>query len=269
VVGSYHTELAAYAGLRTGQAHLESLAAIALGAFYGACDVVLSPSPASDERLTQLGIAPERIGRWDRGVDLSRFDPALREPGSLPGKISVLYAGRLTKEKGVELLADAFTAARLREPRLHLVLAGGGPEEERLRERLGEHATFLGWLEGEALARAYASADVFLFASRTDTFGQVILEAQASGLPVVAVDEGGPASLIRAGETGLLAPPDAESLADAVLSLVGSPLLVERVRRAALADVRGRTWESALEHLAAGYRAALEQVASGEARSVA
>jgi glycosyltransferase involved in cell wall biosynthesis len=269
VVGSYHTELAAYAGLRTGQAHLESLAAMALGAFYGACDVVLSPSPASDERLTQLGIAPERIGRWDRGVDLSRFDPALREPGSLPGKISVLYAGRLTKEKGVELLADAFTAARLRDPRLHLVLAGGGPEEERLRERLGEHATFLGWLEGEALAQAYASADVFLFASQTDTFGQVILEAQASGLPVVAVDEGGPASLIRAGETGLLAPPDAEALADAVLSLVGSPLLAERVRRAALAGVRGRTWESALEQLATGYRVALEEAAPSEARSVA
>ena len=84
------------------------------------------------------------------------------------------------------------------------MLAGGGPEEEQLRARLGDHATFLGWLGGEELARAYASADVFLFASRTDTFGQVILEAQASGLPVVAVDEGGPASLIEHGETGLL-----------------------------------------------------------------
>ena len=83
-------------------------------------------------------------------------------------------------------------AARERDPRLHLVLAGGGPEEDALRERLGEHATFLGWLEGDELARAYASADVFLFASRTDTFGQVLLEAQASGLPVVAVAEGGP-----------------------------------------------------------------------------
>lgn len=73
------------------------------------------------------------------------------------------------------------------------MLAGGGPEEEGLRERLGSHATFLGWLGGQDLARAYASADAFLFASRTDTFGQVILEAQASGLPVIAVDAGGPA----------------------------------------------------------------------------
>src|SRR4029453_10447469 len=96
------------------------------------------------------------------------------------------------KEKGADLLADAFLKAHAADPRLHLVLAGGGPEELALRERGGEHATFLGWLEGDELARAYASADVFLFASRTDTFGQVLLEAQASGLAGVAVGEGRP-----------------------------------------------------------------------------
>jgi len=108
LVGSYHTELASYVGLRSGQTQLELLASLALGKFYGACDRVLSPSPASDGRLVALGIAPERIGRWDRGVDIERFDPTLREEGLLPGEINVLYAGRLTREKGVELLADAF-----------------------------------------------------------------------------------------------------------------------------------------------------------------
>jgi glycosyltransferase involved in cell wall biosynthesis len=175
--------------------------------------VVLSASTASDTRLAQLGIEPERIRRWDRGVDLRRFDPGLRTPGLLAGEINVLYAGRLTGEKGVDLLADAFLAARRRDPRLHLVLAGGGPEEDRLRSRLGDRATFLGWLSGEDLARAYASADLFAFASATDTFGQVILEAQASGLPIVAVDKGGPASLIEDGETGLLTPGDAGAIA--------------------------------------------------------
>ncbi|MGB0091402.1 MAG: glycosyltransferase, partial [Solirubrobacteraceae bacterium] len=86
----------------------------------------------------------------------------------------------------MELLAETLLMARRHEPGLHMVLAGGGPEGERLRERLGEHATFLGWLSGEELARAYASADVFPFASQTDTFGQVLLEAGASGLPIVA-----------------------------------------------------------------------------------
>ena len=269
LVGSYHTELAAYAGLRTGQAQLEVLANLALRNFYGACDVVLSPSPATDERLRDLGIAEARIGRWDRGVDLARFDPGLRVPGSLPGEINVLYAGRLTKEKGVDLLADVFLRACERDPRLRLVLAGGGPEEADLRRRLGDHATFLGWLEGEALARAYASADAFLFASQTDTFGQVILEAQASGLPVVAVAEGGPRSLIRDGETGRLAPPRVDALSAALLELLGDELQRERIRRAALAEVGGRTWQGSLEQLACGYRGALARHRAEHARQVA
>jgi glycosyltransferase involved in cell wall biosynthesis/predicted metal-dependent phosphoesterase TrpH len=259
MIGSYHTELAAYTGLRTGSSQMEAMTHFALATFYGECAAVLSPSPATDERLRTLGIAPEKIGRWDRGVDLERFDPALRRPGRLPGEINVLYAGRLTREKGVELLADAFETARLQDPRLHLVLAGGGPEEGMLRERLGEHATFLGWLGGLDLARAYADSDVFMFASRTDTFGQVILEAQASGVPVVAVDEGGPAALISSGETGLLAPPDAVALAEALLRLVGTPRLRERLRTAALASVRERTWSASLERLAAGYHATLQR----------
>jgi glycosyltransferase involved in cell wall biosynthesis/predicted metal-dependent phosphoesterase TrpH len=269
LVGSYHTELALYTGLRTGEAKLEALATIGLATFYGSCDVVLSPSPATDQRLQGLGISEERIGRWDRGVDLERFDPALRDPDGLPGEITVLYAGRLTKEKGVDLLADAFLAARARDPRLHLALAGGGPEEERLRERLGEHATFLGWLEGERLARAYASADVFLFASQTDTFGQVIVEAQASGLPVIAVAEGGPVSLIESEETGLLAPAHAGALTAELLRLTEDTLLRERLRRGALAAVRGRTWEAALEQLASGYRSALHEPTPGFDRKVA
>ena len=269
LVGSYHTELATYAGLRSGQPQLEALAGMALAAFYGACDVVLSPSPASDQRLTRLGIEPDRIDRWDRGVDIGRFDPGLRTAGCLPGEVNVLYAGRLTKEKGVDLLADAFLAAHWRDPRLHLVLAGGGPEESELRERLGDQATFLGWLSGEELARTYASADVFLFASQTDTFGQVILEAQASGLPVVAVDKGGPASLIAHGETGLLSPPDADALADAVLSVASLPLLRARLHTAAPLAVRERTWEASLHRLASGYRRALGVRALGRARNVA
>ena len=257
LVGSYHTELAAYAGLRSGRPELEGIASAALAAFYGACDVVLSPSPASDQRLAELGIDGTRVGRWDRGVDAGRFDPALRRPGHFAGEVNVLYAGRLTQEKGVDLLADAFLAAHARDPRLHLVLAGGGPEEAALRRRLGDHATFLGWLTGEDLARAYACADAFLFASVTDTFGQVILEAQASGLPVVAARAGGPASLIVDGESGLLAAPDPGALADALLGVTGSPRLAHRLRTTGLARVGERTWDASLGRLAGGYRSAL------------
>ncbi len=270
VIGSYHTELAAYAGLRSGLPQLEAIAAAALGAFYGHCDIVLSPSPASDQRLAQLGINQTRIGRWGRGVDLGQFDPRARVTGLLPGQFNVLYAGRLSSEKGVGLLADAFLAAHREDPGLHLVLAGGGPEEATLRRRLGQHATFLGWLSGRELSEAYASADTFMFASATDTFGQVILEAQASGLPVLAVDEGGPASLICTGETGLLTPADPDALCAALLELAHTPLLRERLRKTALAVVARRTWESSLERLAVGYRNALLRAPVPDAaRSVA
>jgi glycosyltransferase involved in cell wall biosynthesis len=239
--------------------------------FYGQCSVVLSPSEASDGVLAELGIAAERIGRWDRGVDTERFGPHRRVPGRFgEDRIAVLYAGRLTQEKGADLLVDAFLAARERDPRLHLVLAGGGPEEAVLRARLGEHATFLGWLEGDALAEAYASADLFLFASRTDTFGQVLLEAQASGLPVVAVAEGGPCSIVEDGVTGLLRPADATALADAVVALAGDPAARARLAAAGPRAVRERTWDRALERLAAGYRRALAGAeAEAEARRAA
>jgi len=261
ILGSYHTEFGAYAALRTGDQSLAAMTTQAVTAFYAGCHHVLTPSPASDEVLRGLGIPQGRIGRWDRGVDISRFSPAQRDEDLLGrDRFNVLYAGRQTKEKGADLLADAFLAARARDPRLHLCLAGGGPEQDTLRARLGEHATFLGWLEGDDLARAYASADAFLFASRTDTFGQVLLEAQASGLPVVAVAEGGPCSLIEDGQTGLLRAADPEALAGAVLELAGSQLLRERIARQALAAVQERTWEASLGRLADGYRAALAAV---------
>ena len=275
LIGSYHTELTAYAEERSGRPELAGAMAMAVSAFYRACDIVLSPSAASDEALTEIGMPSERIIRWDRGVDTSRFDPSLRDPailagaGAPDGTINIMYSGRITREKGAELLADAFLRAREREPRLHLVLAGGGPEQERVRERIGtEHATFLGWLSGSELARAYASADLFLFPSATDTFGQVILEAQASGLPVIAVAKGGPLSLIEHRVSGLLCEADAGALADAVLEVLGSPLLRERLAIAGVASARARTWERALARLGEGYARVLSPEADADAHAV-
>jgi len=264
LVASYHTELAAYAGLRSGDGGLEAISRAALGAFYAAAARVLSPSPAADRSLLGLGADQGRVDRWERGVDLTRFSPQQADRDAFPGEIRVLYAGRLTSEKGVDLLAESFLRARRAEPRLHLLLAGGGPEEAELRARLGEHATFLGWLEGEDLARAYAGADLFLFCSRTDTYGQVLLEAGASGLPAVAVAEGGPAALIENRHTGLLCRPDSDHLAGAVLQLAASPALRKRLGEAAVRAAAGRSWERALEQLAIGYRRALNEGAAAE-----
>ena len=166
VIGSYHTELAAYAGLRSGAAAARGVAGAALGAFYGACDVVLSPSPASRR-------APGRARhRFRAGGALG----ARRRPGPLRPRaarrrhvrraLHVLYAGRLTREKGVDLLADAFLRAHARIPACIWCSPAGARRRRLLRERLGDHATFLGWLAGADLPKAYASADAFLFASR-------------------------------------------------------------------------------------------------------
>ena len=152
---------------------------------------------------------------------------------------------------------------RRRETHAHVVDA----MEKLYADRLGEHATFLGWLEGEDLARAYASADLFLFCSTTDTSGQVVLEAGASGLPVVAVAEGGPASLVENRHTGMLCRPDADHIAGTVLQLAASPLLRRHLGASAVRAVQDHSWERALEQLAGGYRRALgaAPVAAGQA----
>ena len=269
LLASYHTELAAYAGMRSGDGGIEAIARAGLGAFYGAAAVALSPSPAADGSLLSLGVDPARIGRWERGVDSDRFDAAKADRDAYPGEIKVLYAGRMTREKGVELLAESFLRAHRADPRLHLLLAGGGPEEQELRERLGQHATFLGWLGGEELACAYASADAFLFASSTDTYGQAILEAGASGLPVVAVAEGGPAALVENRHTGLLCRPDPDHLAGALLQLASSPELRRSLGTAAAEAARERSWERALSQLGAGYRRTLEARSAAAQRPLA
>jgi len=169
----------------------------------------------------------------------------------------------VAREKNLDLIADAFELARARDPRLHLVIAGDGPEAPRLRQRLGANATWLGWLDGDALAAAYASADIFCFASITDTFGQVVLEAQASGLAVLAADAGGPRDLITHGVDGLLEQSTGPAFAAALVELAGSPLLRARLGRAAARNAAERTWERALDRLGAGYDSAL-----ADARSV-
>ena len=208
----------------------------------------------------------ERVARWVRGVDASRFTPDLRCRGSssraADGRISVLYAGRQTREKGVELLADAFLIAHARDPRLQLVLAGGGPEQgvparaARRRRRVPRLA------RGRRARRARTPTPTPSSSRReTDTYGQVVVEAQASGVPVVAVRAGGPADLIAEGRSGLLCEPNPEEIAAKLLRLAESPALRDRLVRGGLAAARERSWEAALAQLAEGYSLALAPAA--------
>ena len=184
---------------------------LALAAFYGSCDQVLSPSSSVDERLAGLGIATDRIARWDRGVDLARFTPARREPRPLrPGadqrplrRPAHAREGRRPARRRVPGGATGCARAAPRDRGRRARGAGAARAARRRARRSSAGSRATSW------PTAYASADLFLFCSQTDTYGQVVLEAQASGLPVVAVAAGGPAELVRHGRSGLLCPPDA------------------------------------------------------------
>jgi glycosyltransferase involved in cell wall biosynthesis/predicted metal-dependent phosphoesterase TrpH len=266
VAAGFHSDLQAHARLRGAGAPTDRALAAALAAFYGRCRIVFSPSRAADEALAALGIPGERVLRWAPGVDCERFNPARYRPDALPaGTFNLLYVGRLAREKGVERLAEAVQIARDRDPRLHLVLAGRGPEEERLRARLGSAATFLGWVHGDALARAYASAHLLVFPSTADTCGQAILEAQASGLPVLAADAGGHVELIEPGRSGCVVAAEPYALASAIRGLARRGAVRERLATGALLAARERSWERSLRQLAAGWAHAFAAPAPGSA----
>ena len=225
--------------------------------------LVLSPSRAADARLVGLGVDPGRIRRWELGVNPERFSPAHYHPEAMPagaldaaGQINVLCSGPLDHEHDIGLLTDAFEVARERDRRLHLVLVGTGRDEAALRSRLGSTATFLGELSAEALARAYASADLMV-CPQADGYGQPILDAQASGLPVLAVGDGAAVELIQSGRNGCLAPSSAPALAEALLSLARRATLRERLATGGLLVSRERTWERSLRQLAAAWSDAL------------
>src|SRR6202040_2138449 len=165
--------------------------------------------------------------------------------GAPNGQVRLLYVGRVSREKDLDVLANAYR--RLREENLpvQLYFVGDGPYSQALSEILPE-ACFTGYLRGEELATAYASADIFVFPSTTDTFGNVIIEAQASGLPVIVSDLGGPRELVENGVTGLI--PKARALDDlerAISTLVGDEGMLKRMGHRARQSVLDRSWPGA------------------------
>ena len=231
VIGQYHTEVAEYAARLTGLPFVAGLVSPFVGWFYRQVDLCLAPSAAAAVRLAGLGVPGSQVWRVPRGVDLGLFDPARRDRARLGwgDEPVVLYVGRLSREKNLDLLAAAWRSVRAARPDARLVVVGDGPARATLAGCDG--ATLLGTLHGEALAAVFASADVFAFPSETETFGNVVVEAAASGLPTVVVRKGAAHEHVIAGETGeIVAPGDAPAFAAAIGALLADPL-----RRAAMA----------------------------------
>lgn len=258
VVAAYHTNIADYMN------HFR------LGALRGPiwryrrflhnqCAATLAPSPSTARILEARGF--ERVHLWPRGVDSTLFTPARRDPawrasvGADDATTVILYAGRISFEKNLPILAAAYRAVA--RPGARLVLVGDGPARGTTEAALrGLPVTFTGYLKGADLARAYASADLFAFPSTTETFGQVVQEAMASGLPVIGCRAEGVGDLVQPGVTGLLAAPDdARDFAAALAALLDDPARRLAMSRAARAWAATRSWAEVMDGLLACYAA--------------
>ena len=261
LVGSFHTDLAQYTLLLSGRPALGAFMRVYMRWLYGRCARVLAPSEATRTLLIEAGTSAERIGVWGRGVDTETFQPERRsawqraEWRADAARPVLLYVGRISEEKGVRRLPALHEALRRIGIEHRLVIIGDGPLRTEIARQCPD-AVCPGTIGRDALARAYASADVFLFPSTTDTAGNVVLEAQASGLPVVVSDAGGPAEQMQPGVTGLVCGRDADTWVCATAHLLGDGRARREMGAAARAFARTRTWEATLQPLFDTYRSA-------------
>ncbi|MFJ8577342.1 glycosyltransferase family 4 protein [Micromonospora sp. NPDC093277] len=252
VVAVYQTDVASYArAYRVGWG--EAAAWRRLREIHNSAHRNLAPSTRAAADLIANGI--QRIWLWRRGVDAELFHPTRRceslhralAPG---GELLVGYVGRLAPEKQVDLLA-----ATAQLPGVRVVVAGDGPARRQLERALPE-VRFLGVQRGAALARLYASLDVFVHTGSHETFGQTLQEAAASGVPVVAPASGGPVDLVESGVTGLLVPPgDGDAVAAAVAELAADPARRTAYGQAAREAVSRRSWSAVGDELIGHYHA--------------
>jgi phosphatidylinositol alpha 1,6-mannosyltransferase len=272
LVGSYHTELGPYALQLTRDLLVAEAFDRYVEWFYRQCSLVLGPTAAVADALAQKGMT---TSVWGRGVDTARFTPARRDEALRvrllgDGNVLLLFVGRLSTEKRVEVLLEAFARLQAAMPGARLVLAGGGPSRAGFEEKAPPGTTFLGELHGDELATLYASADAFCFPSTTDTFGQVMLEAAASGLPAAAAAAGGALELVQDGRTGLLAPPDDPiALAAAIRELSAFPERRRRFGQAARAAALERTWQRSFDELTHAYALVTGATALAPGRRIA
>lgn len=260
-VGIYHTDFPNLIRSHTDDPDLEALSWRYMLWFFNQLDTILVPSEYYRRYLVEHGFSASKIGLLRRGVDTSRFSPDFRDESlwkRYGGRLAFtfLYVGRISSDKNVQMLLEAFEKLLASEPHYQLVVVGDGPDAASLRERYRRHAqiNFTGYLKGRELAAAYASADVFVFPSTTDTFGNAVLEAQASGLPAIVSDRGGPQEIIAIHNAGVildLSDPSAgpSILAEAMRALAANQQLRSELRELALRTAADMTWSVVLDHL--------------------
>ncbi|MGO8934560.1 MAG: glycosyltransferase [Terracidiphilus sp.] len=271
LAASWHTNVHEYAARRadwflrllpkdqsaaTGQA-IEDLALGTAARFYSIARVLFAPNPELCALLERTTGRPCYL--MPRGVDAELFHPAKRTREAADRERILGFVGRLSIEKNIGLLEKIQEELDLKGvTNFRFFIVGHGGDEAWLRERLPQ-AEFTGVLRGEALAAAYANMDLFVFPSHTDTFGNVVLEALASGVPAIVTPDGGPRTIVRDGETGRIVPDD--QFAEAIAGLLADSGRLDQMRRAARAYALNATWDSVFEGIYAEYETILPRVA--------
>lgn len=252
--GIYHTDFPEFVRFLTQDDDMAELTWKYMHWFYEQTDLILAPSEHYRRQLIHHGFDPSKVGTVHHGVDTRLFHPNRRTPAyfrryGVDGTFTFLYVGRLSLEKNLDGLLAAFDEVLRRGHKASLVIVGDGPYRRHFEARCqGRPVVFTGLLEGETLATAYASADVLVFPSLTDTFGNVVLEAQAAGLPVIVTDCGGPAEIVRRHGSGIIIDhTQPQALADAMEQLFLSPTLRDDLRTRGLRNAAESRWEHVLE----------------------
>jgi phosphatidylinositol alpha 1,6-mannosyltransferase len=271
VAASWHTNVHEYAakrsnwflrhlppGRRPSAADLiQKLALDATARYYSIARILFAPNPGLCRLLEERTRRSCHLMR--RGVDTDLFSPQHRQRAAGDKDFVLGFVGRLSVEKNVALLAQVQQGLAAQGiTNFRFLIIGQGAEENWLRQHL-PGAAFPGVLRGETLARAYADMDLFVFPSHTDTFGNVVLEALASGVPAIVTPEGGPASIVRQGETGLIARD--EDFAAAVATVLNQPQLHTAMRTNARNFAQGSSWDSVFEAVYEGYQTILQNPA--------
>ncbi len=269
VVASFHTRFDTYPRYY-GAAWAEKYLTKYMRYFYRRCEHVYPPSQSMADELLRDGIGRE-MRLWTRGVDSALFNPEKRDMawrravGLADDDIAVLFVGRLVLEKGIDHFAGALKAAQQTHPKLRALIVGGGPERTYFEERC-PGGVFLGHQGGEDLARAYASSDIFFNPSITETFGQVTLEAMASGRPALCANAAGSLSLVDDGTTGFIAKADVKDFTEKLNRLAGDAALRAEMGVAGRNKALTFSWDAVLDDLIDNYRDAMASYRGDTAR---
>ena len=258
VTASYHTDLPDMISMLTGQPGLAKLAIRYLGWFYRSVDRVFAFSPASRDKLVAMGVPPDKIERMPVAVDPADFSPSKSSATAFSNlgidarkRPILLSVGRLSEEKNIPLIIEAVGRLQGREHPPLLIVVGDGPARAALEAQCEdkEYVVFLGFKQGDVLRNLYASARIFVFASRVDTLGLVNLEALASGVPILVPSDSAIAQSLDHGESAMFFEPNTEDLARAMELLLDNPAHAARLSEGGRRHVIAR-WEDAdFEHV--------------------